>query len=257
MALLLQGVDRTANAFPAAVQNVSVNHRCFHVLMPQQLLHGADVVTESGPIVKTNPPLPEQAQALGGCESLGFAQAVEKGKQANGQYGIDQRGEQQVEREERLRLGQQQASGHHKYSELKVEEHEGQNEPAEGVLDVDPRADRRRRKTDQRLGDAEQSDRRVAQAVLEQTDDHAQQQAGGRVPAAQPKVERDQQRQIEQSHPGQLPRQERLKEQRQRGGANDRPAVKLVNFDGAVGLGADFHFLLALNEGQTRVLRRS
>src|SRR3990172_5216474 len=45
MVLLLQGVDRTANAFPAAVQNVSVNHRCFHILMPEQLLHGADVVT--------------------------------------------------------------------------------------------------------------------------------------------------------------------------------------------------------------------
>jgi hypothetical protein len=44
-ARLSQPVERTPNAEPAAVQHVQVDHRRTDVGMPEQLLHGANVMT--------------------------------------------------------------------------------------------------------------------------------------------------------------------------------------------------------------------
>ncbi len=37
-------VGRAANTFASAIQHVGIDHRCAHVLVSQELLHGANVV---------------------------------------------------------------------------------------------------------------------------------------------------------------------------------------------------------------------
>ncbi len=44
-ARLSQPIERTANAKPAAVQHVQIQHRRTDVRMPEQLLHGSNVMT--------------------------------------------------------------------------------------------------------------------------------------------------------------------------------------------------------------------
>jgi len=37
-------VEGAADGQAASIEDVSVNHRRFHILMPEQFLHGADIV---------------------------------------------------------------------------------------------------------------------------------------------------------------------------------------------------------------------
>ncbi len=61
-ALLSQRIHWVSHSPPATIQDVSVDHRCFHILMPEQFLNRSDVV-----------PIFEQmrsegmSQRVGGC----------------------------------------------------------------------------------------------------------------------------------------------------------------------------------------------
>lgn len=64
----------------------------------------------------------------------------------------------------------EQADHHCQKDLMNVEEKEHQNEAADGMFGVEPRADRRRNVSDESFGDSVESDGRVTDAVLQQTD---------------------------------------------------------------------------------------
>ena len=66
---------------------------------------------------------------------------------------------------------------------MQMEERKGQQAARQRVLHIKPRADGRRHESDDRFGNAIETDGRVAQAVLCQSNDHAQQQPRRRIPA--------------------------------------------------------------------------
>ncbi len=63
-ARLSQPVERTGNAKPAAVQHVQVNHRRTHVGMPDQLLHGPNVMTVLEQVSRKGVPEAVRSDAL-------------------------------------------------------------------------------------------------------------------------------------------------------------------------------------------------
>src|SRR5258708_18250631 len=106
-------------------------------------------------------------------------------------------------------------------------------EPRGGMLRIETRADRGSEIPDDGFRDAvkAQWNRRTAEAVLQKTNEHAQQKSSGRIAPAEAEINRHQQRQIEDGGLCKMNRERGLDHQRQQCGDDDRPRAKLVNFD--------------------------
>ena len=100
-----------------------------------------------------------------------------------------------------------------------------------GMLGVEARADGRSKIADNSFGDAEKAERRLAEAVLQQTDEGAEQQSCRRIAAAQSEIDCDQKRQIKHAELGNVNGDKGLQYQRKNHAENNRAAVKLVNFN--------------------------
>src|SRR5258708_5171641 len=101
------------------------------------------------------------------------------------------------------------------------------------MLSIQACPDRGSEIPDDGFGDAiePQGNRGAAEAVLEQTDDHAQEKSGGRIAPAEAEINRHEQRQIEDGEPCEMNRERGLDRQRHQRGDDDRARAKLVNFD--------------------------
>src|SRR5271154_4355027 len=113
---------------------------------------------------------------------------------------------------------------------MQPEENDGERKTRRGMFSVQTRANGRRQKTDDGFSDTVQSNRnsRPAQAVLRQADGHAQQQSGRRVSPAQPKINGDEQRQIQDRQLVKINRQEGLQEKNDYQRAENCARTKLV-----------------------------
>src|SRR6266403_2321953 len=83
---------------------------------------------------------------------------------------------------------------------------------------------------DHGLCDSEKAEWSLTQTVLQQADESAEQQSAGGIAAAQPKINRDEQRQIQNVGLRDVHRQKRLQDQRKNHAEQNRPAVKFVDF---------------------------
>src|SRR5260221_14555902 len=99
------------------------------------------------------------------------------------------------------------------------------------MLGVEARADGRREIADNRFGDSKKAKRSFAQAILQQSDKRAEQQASRRIAAAQAEINGDEQRQIENSRFGDVHRQKRLRDHRDNHAEQNRATEELVDFD--------------------------
>jgi hypothetical protein len=82
----------------------------------------------------------------------GFAQAVEQREQDDGQHGADDGGYDDARFDVRLGPSQQQAADENKYRVVKMEKQKSQKAARERMFNVEPRANRRSHKTNDRLG---------------------------------------------------------------------------------------------------------
>src|ERR1051325_4831066 len=92
-------------------------------------------------------------------------------------------------------------------------------------------ADGRRHKSNQGFRNSEESERCFAQAVLQETNHHAQKQSGRRIAAAQAEINGKQKRQIYNRDFGQVDGQKCLSNQRENCSEENRSAAELVHFD--------------------------
>src|SRR5690348_7065514 len=106
------------------------------------------------------------------------AKAVEQGKEDDADGGINHRFEQQMEREKRNGLVEQEALREHVNRLVKVEEEKGEHKTAHGMLCIDARAGSGSDISHQSFCDAVEADGIVvAEPVLKHPDRRAEQQA--------------------------------------------------------------------------------
>src|ERR1700688_4952236 len=116
---------------------------------------------------------------------------------------------------------------------VQTEEDDCERKTRSGMFGVQARSDGRRQVTDDSFGDAVESERNSgpAETVLEQPDDHAKQEPGGGIATAQPKINGDQQRQINHRGFRKINRYESLKHKGEQRGADDSSATELMHLN--------------------------
>src|SRR3984893_11537249 len=130
-------------------------------------------------------------------------------------------------------LGEKNATGEEHDALVQAEENDGKGKTRGGVFGVQARSNGRGQITDDRFGDAVESEGNggAAKTVLKQSDDHTQKETGGGVATAQAKINGDQQRQIDHRRFRKINGDESLKHQGEQGGADDGSATKLMHLD--------------------------
>src|SRR5271155_2922478 len=116
---------------------------------------------------------------------------------------------------------------------MQSEEYDGEREARRGMFGVQARADGRRQKADNGFSDTVEPDGNgwPAQAVLRQSDGHAEQQSGGRISPTQSKINGNEQRQIEDRELVEINRQESLQKKNDHQRAENRAGMKLVHLN--------------------------
>ena len=126
------------------------------------------------------------------------AKPIQEGEQKNREAGTDERTNEQVQVEERGVPVKQRALRSSQDKLVKVEEDKDQAETADGMFGIDSDTDRRSEVTDESLGNAVETDWIVVtQSVLENADYGPEQKARGRIAATDPKINCDEQRQLD------------------------------------------------------------
>src|SRR5207249_1867544 len=125
---------------------------------------------------------------------LRLAEVVEEVIEEDTEDGIDEAGDAETHGEPGLRLREQQFLHEHNDSLMDREERESEREARQRMLRIEPRANGRGKIADHGFRDSEKAERGFAQTILEQADKGAEQQSGGRISAAQPEINRDEQR---------------------------------------------------------------
>jgi len=130
-------------------------------------------------------------------------------------------------------LGEKNATGEEHDALVQAEENDGKGKTRGGVFGVQARSNGRGQITDDRFGDAVESEGNggAAKTVLKQSDDHTQKETGGGVATAQAKINGDQQRQIDHRGFPKINGDESLKHQGEQGGTDDGSATKLMHLD--------------------------
>src|SRR6266403_2494060 len=164
---------------------------------------------------------------------LVFAEAVEQKEEEHGDERVDEGGDEEMHVKPRLRLRQQNAPCKNHQALMRHEESGGEREPRRGMLRIQPRADGGSKISDDGFRDSvePQRNRGAAEAVLQETDDHAQQKSGGRIAPAETEINRHEQWQIQDRRLRKMNRKRRLDHQSQERGDDDGAGAKLVNFD--------------------------
>ena len=105
-------------------------------------------------------------------------------------------------------------ASHHEIDDLVDHvENQGYEQPSARVLDVKPDAQGGGQVSDERLGNAVDTDRQPRERILKQSDGSPGQQAGNRIAPRDREEDRDQQRQIKHREKRKLPRQPRLQKE--------------------------------------------
>src|SRR6266851_3042580 len=175
----------------------------------------------------------QRTNAITGTLLGAFAEAVQEEEKENRDDGVDERGDEEAHIEPGFGLRQQNAARETDQSLMRDEENSGKGEACRGMLSIQACPDRGSEIPDDGFGDAiePQGNRGAAEAVLEQTDGHAQEKSGGRIAPAETEINRHEQRQIQDSHSGKMNRKRCLDHQRQQGGDDDSAGAKLVHLD--------------------------
>src|SRR5205809_4173597 len=162
---------------------------------------------------------------------LRFAEAVEEVIEEDAEDGIDETGDAEAHGEPGLRLSEQQFLHEHDDSLMHCEERESEREARQRMLRIEPRANGRGKIADHGFCDSKKAQWSLAQTVLQQADESAKQQSAGGVSAAQPKMNRDEQRQVQNVGRRDVHRQKRLQYQRKNHAEQNRSARTLMDFN--------------------------
>lgn len=169
-----------------------------------------------------------------------FAETVEEEEEGHGDGAVDRSGDQEMHAKKPLGLSEENPPDQHDHALLHPEKDEGQSEAAEGVLGVNAASDGGRQIADHGLGDAVQAEGLVTEAVLQDADDQAEEQPGGRIAAAQTEIEDDEERELEEFGPVDIDGQKSLQHECEDGDNGDGAGIELVHLDVRFGAKVDF-----------------
>lgn len=163
---------------------------------------------------------------------LPSAQAIEKSEEHHANPGGYERIQKKAKREHRHRMGEKRALGDGQYNLMKMEKNEYEPEAADGMLGINPSANRRGDVADARFCDAVHADGIVvAQGVLGNADRGAEEHAAYRIAAAHSEIDCDEQRQIDQFGEAAILVKESLQDERKETDEWNSAAIVFVNLD--------------------------
>src|ERR1700693_2977431 len=130
-------------------------------------------------------------------------------------------------------LGEKNAAGEEHDALVQTEKDDGKGETRGGEFGVPAPSNGRCQIAYDRLGDAVETEGngRTAKTVLEQPNDHAQQETGGGIATTQAKINGNQQRQIDHRGFRKINGHEGLKHQGQKRGADNSSPAELMHLD--------------------------
>src|SRR5215469_1822676 len=161
-------------------------------------------------------------------------QPVQREEQKRSKQRVHRRANRQLHVQPRLRLtSQQQPPDQREKRLLNDEESHDQRKPRRRMLRVEPGPNRRSQIPHHRFANPVKSQRhgRPTQRVLRKPDHRAQQQSGRRVAPAQPKINRHQQRQVQNLQSREIHRERSLQDQGRHGNHYNRAREKLVHLN--------------------------
>src|SRR5262245_4465690 len=160
-----------------------------------------------------------------------LAEAVEEGVKEDAQGGVDQASDAEVPSEPGLWLCEKQSIGQDDYTLMEHEERGSEGEARGRMFGVQACADGRSKIADDGFGNAEQTERGLAEAILQEADGGAEQKPGRRITAAEAEVDCYKQRQIENARFGNVNRQKRLQDYSDQHAEQDGPGAEFMNLD--------------------------